>query len=149
MSWLTKSRTSVGMLLIAMTTTVQAGENARDRAVSGSEQPAINTVDYALLQGIARPHLDAQIRPGARGTVTTIHVQEGDWVTAGDPLVTIDDGVAQAAVAVAAVSAKALAAVKQAEVGMHQAQAELARTQQAFEANAFSEFELEAKQEPV
>ena len=97
------------------------------------------------LQGIAKPKYDAELRPGAQGTVIAVHVEEGQWVTKGTPLITLDDRVAQATVSVAQAAAAARGAVKQAELAMQEAQSLMSRTEIALRVNASSEFELASK----
>lgn len=114
---------------------IQPVSSAKSHTSSGLEQ----------LQGIAKPKQDSELRAAAQGIVSKIHVQEGEWVSAGSPLVTLDDRVAIAAVAIAQQAAEARAALRGAELAMQQAASQLARTEIAFRANASSEFEVEAK----
>ena len=100
----------------------------------------------AFLQGIAKAKLDALLRLSDQGTVTAIHVKEGEWVKAGAPLLSIDDSTARAAMIVAKASAEAHAASDQAELAMKQALTIVTRTRIALHANASSEFELQSKE---
>lgn len=104
------------------------------------------TIPNAFLQGIAKAKLDALLRPADQGTITAIHVKEGDWVKAGTPLLTIDDGAARAAMIIAKANADAHAAADQAELAMKQARTIVSRTRIALHANAASEFELLSKE---
>lgn len=98
-----------------------------------------------FLQGIAVPKLDAMLRPNAQGTVAQIHVQEGQWVKEGTPLLTLDDRVARAALDVSKSAAEANASLTQAELAMKQAESQMQRTEQAFRTHASNEFELQVK----
>lgn len=124
---------------------------AEDREI-GSADAQSSTVEVstpnlsAYLQGIAKAKLDALLRLHEQGTITAIHVKEGEWVKAGTPLLTIDDSAAQAALAVAKASAEAHAGKDQAELAMKQARTIATRTRVAFHANAASEFELQSKE---
>ncbi len=102
-------------------------------------------IEPGLLQGIALPIRDASLKPLMAGTITKIYVQEGEWVKAGTPLLSLDDRVARAAVAVAQSSAEATAALTQAELAVKQAESQYMRTEQALRSNASSEFEVQAK----
>ena len=113
-------------------------------ASSPTETPL--TVPNAFLQGIAKAKFDAQLRPADQGTITAIHVKEGEWVKAGTPLLTIDDSAARAAMIVAKASAEAHAAADHAESAMKQARTIVSRTRIALHANAASEFELMSKE---
>ncbi|MFN3190539.1 MAG: efflux RND transporter periplasmic adaptor subunit [Aureliella sp.] len=99
-----------------------------------------------FLQGIALPSRDATLRPLAPGTVQAIHVTEGQAVQAGQPLVTLDNRAAQAAVDVARIAAQSESAVLQAELAMRAAQSQLARTEIALRAGASTDVELMVKQ---
>ncbi len=116
------------------------------------ENAAANAVEFklpsqgAFLQGIAKAKYDAQLRLTEQGTITAIHVKEGDWVKAGTPLLTIDDSAARAAVVVARAAAEAHAATDHAELAMKQAQTIVSRTRIALHANAATEFELQSKE---
>jgi RND family efflux transporter MFP subunit len=134
-------------LLLGSLTALAADRDAQKlntQTTSPTEVPM--KAPSAFLQGIAKAKLDALLRPAEQGTVTAVHVQEGEWVTAGTPLVTIDDSAARAAMVVAKASAEAHAAADQAELVMKQARTIVSRTRIAMHANAASEFELLAKE---
>lgn len=109
----------------------------------------VNESEWApstFLQGIARPSQDAELRTAVPGSVAEIHVREGDRVQKGDPLITLDNRVAQAAVDVAREVAQSKAALEQAEWDLKAAQSLVTRTQIAYQSQAASRFEVEAKQ---
>ena len=110
-----------------------------------TKAPATSEPSTGFLQGIAKAKFDASLRMIEQGTISAIHVKEGEWVKAGSPLVTIDDSAALAAVTVARAAAEAHGAVDQARYAMEQAQTLLSRTRIALHANASSEFEVKAK----
>ena len=99
-----------------------------------------------FLQGIAKGKFDASLRMTEQGTISAIHVKEGEWVKAGTPLLTIDDNAARAAVTVARAAAEAHGAVDQARLVMEQAQTLLTRTRIALHANASTEIEVKSKE---
>ena len=99
-----------------------------------------------FLQGIAKAKFDASLRMTEQGTISAIHVKEGEWVKAGTPLLTIDDSAARAAVTVARAAAEAHGAVDQARLVMEQAQTLLTRTRIALHANASTEIEVKSKE---
>lgn len=109
----------------------------------GSNIP--ESIAGAALQGITKPSQDAELKVTTPGVVTRVHVREGDWVKAGDPLVTLDDRVAAAAVEVAKNAAESKAAVQQAEWALKAAHSILIRTEIAVRTQAASQFELQAK----
>ena len=132
--------------LLLVSLTALAAVVREDATPSTSSSGAKLTNRYAFLQGIANAKCDALLRLPEQGTITAIHVQEGAWVKAGTPLLTIDDSAAQAAMIVAKASAEAHAAADQAEFVMKQALTIVSRTRIALHANASSEFELQSKE---
>ena len=132
--------------LLLVSLTALAAVVREDATPSTNPSGAKLTNRYAFLQGIANAKCDALLRLPEQGTITAIHVQEGAWVKAGTPLLTIDDSAAQAAMIVAKASAEAHAAADQAEFVMKQALTIVSRTRIALHANASSEFELQSKE---
>ena len=132
--------------LLLVSLTALAAVVREDATPSTNPSGAKLTNRYAFLQGIANAKCDALLRLPEQGTITAIHVQEGAWVKAGTPLLTIDDSAAQAAMIVAKASAEAHAAADQAELVMKQALTIVSRTRIALHANASSEFELQSKE---
>jgi RND family efflux transporter MFP subunit len=134
-------------LLLGSLTAIAADRDAQK--LDGTATSAIEvaaTTQNAFLQGIARAKFDAQLRLPEQGTITAIHVAEGEWVKAGTPLLTIDDGAARAAIIIAKANAEAHAATDHAELAMKQARTIVTRTRIALHANAASEFELQSKE---
>ncbi len=125
--------------------TTASDNSSAQTSDSASERHQANLMK-AHLQGLIRAKNNAILRPTSQGTITQVHVTEGQWVTAGAPLMTIDDATAKAAVEVARQMAISDAAIEQAAVAVQQAQNQLTRTRIALHANASSEFELQAKE---
>lgn len=98
------------------------------------------------MYGVARPVRAAEMPSLVHGLITKVHVQEGDDVKAGQLLVSLDDRMPRAAVAVAQVAASRKAVLNQAKAQLKVAKARLGRMQEAFQAQASSSFELEASQ---
>ncbi len=138
----TRSFASIGFVFICATSVAQAADGEPTKTSSAVATAAGDV----FLQGIAKAKFDASLRMTEQGTITAIHVKEGDWVKAGAPLVTIDDSAAQAAVRVARATAEAHGAIDQARLAMEQAHTLLSRTRIAFHANASNEFEVNAKE---
>lgn len=116
-----------------------------DAAAAPASTPETFDVQNLYLQGIARPKMDAELRPSTQGTVLAVHVREGQWVKQGTPLITLDDRIARATVSVAEAAAQARGALKQAKLAMQEAQSIMSRTQMALQVKASSEFEMAAK----
>ncbi|MEM7560411.1 MAG: HlyD family efflux transporter periplasmic adaptor subunit, partial [Planctomycetota bacterium] len=115
-------------------------------AISSEELlQSLTSKQQRFLQGIALPWQDGQLTITTPSIVTKIHVKEGQWVEAGDPIVSFDDRVALATVEVARQSVVGTSAMKQAELQMQAAQSLLIRTQTAYRAGASSDFEIDAK----
>lgn len=121
-----------------------ADRNAIGRSLAN--ETSVDPSSYPVfLQGIAKPQRDSVLKPAAAGTVVAIHVQEGQWVMKGQPLLTLDNEVARASVQVAAKAAAAESAILQAELAVEAAAAQLARMEAGLQSNAASQFEVEAK----
>ena len=101
------------------------------------------------IYGVARPVRSASMPSLVDGLITKVHVKEGDVVKAGQLLVSMDDRMPKAALAIAQVAANRKAVLEQAKLQMKLAEARLQRMQQAFQAQASSRFELEASQAEV
>ncbi len=135
------------MLLIGFSCNlIVASDNSSADASDSSNVRHHTNLINAQLQGIIRAKNNAILRPTSQGTITQVHVTEGQWVTAGTPLITIDDATAKAAVEVARQMAISDAAIEQAAVAVQQAQNQLTRTRIALHANASSDFELQSKE---
>ena len=116
-------------------------------AISSEELlQSLSSKQQRFLQGIALPWQDGILTITTPSIVTKIHVKEGEWVEAGDPIVSFDDRVARATVEVARHSVEGTSAMQQAELQMQAAQSLLLRTQTAYRAGASSDFEMDAKQ---
>ena len=98
-----------------------------------------------FLQGIAKPKRDSVLKPAAAGTVVEIHVREGQWVEAGQPLLTLDNEVSLASVEVAAKAAGARSAILQSELAVEDAAAQLARMEAGLQTGAANQFEIDTK----
>lgn len=84
---------------------------------------------------------DIEIRPQVSGFITQVHVQEGQHVTKGQPLFTLDQVTFKAAVEQAqAQAAAAQAQVNAAEVGVRNAQLQLNNQKSLFDKGIISEY---------
>ncbi len=95
------------------------------------------------LHGIARPSQQADLPSLVRGTINTIHVQEGESVQKGSPLITIDDRVPRARLMAAEIKANLTGALSRAEVRFRIAESRCHRMQAAMQRGAAADFELE------
>ncbi|GAB4279074.1 MAG: hypothetical protein Kow0080_31070 [Candidatus Promineifilaceae bacterium] len=146
-----RTRILIGFLLVALLSAggywgyrqFLAPDAADNTAVSAETTPDAQTADLttASAEGTIVPIRDAQLAFTAGGQVAAILVEEGAMVTAGDPLVRLDDTdqkiavqLAEAAVAQAEANLQAAqagkmaaeAGLKAAQIGIEAAQAQLA-----------------------
>lgn len=98
-------------------------DGVRSMAPAASVTPAVesgvaSTADLPILtaDGFLVPAQEAVLSLAASNTVAVVHVQEGDWVEAGAPLITLENRAQQAALA-------------QAQASLAQSQANLERLQ--------------------
>ena len=95
------------------------------------------------LHGVARPLQNAVLASLVPGRIVTIHVAEGRRVSAGDPLVSLDDRLAQAQVEASRREASQVAMLERAELAYQQSERRLSRLEQAALQNATAAFEIE------
>ena len=95
------------------------------------------------LHGVARPQQNAVMSSLVPGRVMTIHHDEGDRVSAGDILVSLDDRLANAQVAAARIEAERRGTLQRAEIALKQSTRRLERLQQAALKSATASFEIE------
>ena len=95
------------------------------------------------LHGVARPLQNAILTSLVPGRIMTIHIAEGRRVTAGEPLVSLDDRLAQAQVEASRREAAQVAMLERAELVYQQAERRLMRLEQAALQNATAAFEIE------
>ncbi|MEZ6127308.1 MAG: efflux RND transporter periplasmic adaptor subunit [Planctomycetaceae bacterium] len=93
--------------------------------------------------GVARPAQMAELPSLVPGTITEIHIKEGQFVKKGTPLVTLDDRVPRARLAAATVEANLTGALRRAQVDQKLAQSRLNRLRSALHRGAGANFELE------
>ena len=134
------------LLLGSLTALAADRDSLKTETPTAISTEALSPKQSAFLQGIAKAKFDALLRLTDQGTITAIHVKEGEWVKAGAPLLTIDDSSARASMIVAKANAEAHAATDHAQLAMKQAQSIVTRTRIALHANAASEFELQSKE---
>ncbi|BDG73594.1 efflux RND transporter periplasmic adaptor subunit [Roseomonas fluvialis] len=95
-----------------------------------------------LVRGPTRPQRLATLGPQSDGVVREVLVAEGAAVREGDVLLRLDDAVQTARIGLARAAAEADADLRQAQVQHQEAQAVLARTQQAAGRGAATDWEL-------
>lgn len=123
------------LLVFANSTTAQ---NEFEATATSQQQPSLSQ-----LPGIARPGMAATLRFPVGGTIERVHVKEGQKVTKGDPLVSLDDRLVRAQWKVAQVEASRTGGLSSAKTELELAERRLVRVQRAYEKEGASEFELE------
>lgn len=116
--------------------------------VAGVPMQKRDLVSTLVLAGRVRPPSRVQAGATIVGTVRRVLVREGDPVHKGEPMVTLDDrearaAVAQAEAALAEATAQTRATVEQAETEARQAARDLERARTVFEAGASTQQQLE------
>ncbi len=106
-----------------------------------SGRPTFEITDE--FHGVARPAQQAELPSLVRGTISAIHVREGQTVGKGAALSTLDDSVPRAQLAAATVRANLTGAVRRAEVDFSLAERRLKRVQQVVNRGAGAHFEVE------
>ncbi len=94
--------------------------------------------------GVARPSQIVDLPPLVSGTIKELHVQEGQVVRKGQPLVTMDDRIPRARLLAATVEANLTGGLKRAQVQRKMAESRLKRIRNALSQGAGADFELEA-----
>lgn len=117
------------------------GDNEYPVVEAGTENTQLQTTYPATIKGVQ----DVEIRPKVSGFITRLAVQEGQAVSKGQLLFTIDDATYVAAVR------QAEAAVRQAQAAVNSAQAQLAtatltyqNSEELFKNNVIGNYELQS-----
>lgn len=118
--------------LSACGTTVSA-QDFDDSLMNASDQ----------FHGVAKPSQMADLPSLVPGTISEVHVKEGQRVDKGQPLITMDDRVPKARLAAATIEAQLTGALKRAEVDVKMAESRLHRLRMALSYGAGANFELE------
>lgn len=138
---------ALGTVACALTTVLaDEPQPARIGSTAGVYGPTLASAINTSLQGVTNPINDAVLRPAAQGVVASVHVSEGQFVKAGDPLLTMDDRIQRAATDVAQSLAEQTAGLESAELAVALAESVLQRTRTAVANSAASQFELKAKE---
>ena len=98
--------------------------------------------EETVVRGPTRPQRLATLSPQSDGVVREILAAEGERVRAGDVLLRLDDAIQSARIGLARAAAEADAELRQAQVQHQEAQAVLARTQQAAGRGAATDWEV-------
>lgn len=94
------------------------------------------------LHGVVRPGMKADLPASVPGVIKTIHVKEGDRITKGMPLVTMEDAVPRARLAAADVETQLMGGLQRAQVEMKMAEDRLSRIRQLKANGPAATFEL-------
>ena len=110
----------------------EARQAAQETAAADDTEVLDELNNIIWASGNLEPVTWAALNPLSPGLVTAIHVQQGDWVEAGDVLVALDDAVSRGAVEQAAAAlAEAEAALAKLEAGASKAEIAAAEAQVA------------------
>lgn len=113
-------------------------------------RPAPNSdIPRTATFGLARPVHMAEMPSLVRSRVTKVHVSEGQEVKAGELLVSLDDRLPRAAVAVAEIASRNTARLTMATVELRLARNKHQRIEQAFRSNASAQLELDSARADV
>ena len=114
-------------------------------AVSVAGPVAAGDTDLAApwLQAITEPSEDLMLAFTRRGTVAKVLVREGDRVKAGQPLVQLDDAMERVQLSLLKAKAENVTAIKAARLRLERTEALLKKVQEAYDANAAPEREIE------
>lgn len=112
--------------------------------VYAQDQSQLTSDNFRFL-GIARAKQYATLRVPKQGLVQSIFVKEGQQVTSGERLLSLDDRIPQAALALAGTEANNVAAIKISKIERDRLAIAFERAQAGFQQNAVGQFELDAK----
>lgn len=115
---------------------MQMGDNEYPVVTVGTTEASMQSVYPAIIKGIQ----DVEIRPKVAGFITKVNVKEGQQVSAGQLLFTLDNATYQAAVR------QAEAAVNTAKAQLNTAKLTFENNQKLFNQNVIGQFELTAAQ---
>lgn len=130
-------------VLIAITALAAGATGAGPTTAGPASADAAGTFRAVPLHGVAEPARRAVISAPVEDILTSIAVEEGQRVAAGDPLATIDDRVTRAAYEAARVRAEAMGGVLGAEAEVETATRQLDRIREMMDAGASGVTELE------
>ncbi len=136
---------------VGITAVLPTAENAvaqktflRSQKVSGQQVRSQNAFAAGdQLHGIAKPSQLAELPSLVPGTISIVHVQEGEFVKKGAPLITLDDRVPKARLQAATVEANLTGALRRAQVEHRMANRRLERLRTAVSRSAGANFEIE------
>ncbi len=116
----------IAIVCAVTVTTPQAGsgqERSAARPADGSGRPGTASDDAAneadVIEAFTEPYRDVAISASEMGTLASVNVKEGDFVTAGSVLANLFDNVMQAALEVARAGKDALGQLKSAEAELN------------------------------
>jgi len=98
------------------------------------------------VQAVAKPSRDLELAFTTAGRVAVVHVQPGQQVQAGQPLIDLDDAATRAQLQLLTLRAESDLAVRSAEASLRLAQNDEARIREALSRDAAAPFELERAQ---
>ncbi len=113
-------------------------------ALSAAERQT--TAENVRVESVTRPSADLALALTVPGQVATVHVEPGDAIRAGDPILSLDDTLARLDLAQATAAAESTAALDAAEATLALTETELARVTTLRERDGAARFEVERKQ---
>lgn len=139
-------------LAVGSTFLAQNGATQPSAPTADMEHPTIGRNSNEFLpapavseefHGVARPSQYADLPPLTSGTISLVHVAEGQVVRKGDPLVTLDDRVPKARLQAATIEANLTGALRRAEVQLRLAESRLNNIRTVVTTGAGGSFELQ------
>lgn len=131
-------------LLVTVLTVPAAGQLPGGISAGAGSSSISDDESVRQFHAVVRPVQMASLPPQVAGTISEVHVYEGQYVQQGDPLITLDDRIARARLHVATIEAGLKGGLHRAEVQLSMAERRLERIRTALAGNAAAQFELEA-----
>lgn len=95
---------------------------------------------------IMKPYMEVSIGSPVEGIIQMVHVERGDWVSKGQPVVTLEASVEKATVALAKAKAEAEAATKSTQAKKAFSARKLERATDLYQSNSIAKHELDEAQ---
>ncbi len=92
---------------------------------------------------IMKPSMEVSIGSPVEGIIQAVHVERGDWVTKGQPVVALEASVEKATVALAKAKAETEATIKSAQAKMAFSARKLERAVELFKSNSIAKHEFD------
>lgn len=138
---------TVGVAVLALLPAALGGGNPsiepRNRVNAANTSTATSTTDSDRIQGFTEPYADINMAAAEMGTLASVIVREGDVVTTGQLLASLDNAVLRASLDVARAGMLAKGELQSASTQLELKKVEQEKLQQLFERNHASQQELD------